>query len=136
MWTITCLSSRAINDLIALLLPFNLLIVNEAFNFVYTVLFITSIRNICISSSTISFAREWKPTKFWSFCLFLMIFHFTKNIFNVIQCKKNNTKSTNSNIYVGLSLESWARNNSSFVLAIVLLNRDYIYKYKYDFYKV
>ena len=134
MWTITCLSSRAINDLIALLLPFNLLIVNEAFSFVYTVLFITSIRNICISSSTISFAREWKPTKFWSFCLFLMIFHFTKNIFNVIQYKKN--KSTNNNIYVGLSLEFWARNNSSFVLAIVLLNRDYIYKYKYDFYKV
>ena len=40
------------------------------------------------------------------------------------------------NIYVGFSLEFWARDNSSFELAIVLHNRDSIYTYKYNFYKV
>lgn len=50
----------------------------------------------------------------------MLIYYIEKNIY----------------IYVGLSLEFRARNNSSLELAIVLLNRNYIYKCKNDFYKV
>ena len=39
------------------------------------------------------------------------------------------------NIYVGFSLEFRAHDNSSFVLAIVMHNKDCIYTYKYVFIK-